>query len=159
MASEEGRPLVPLLRREFTVDVSLPRAWEHLARVEQWPSWAPHIKRIELQPPGELGPQSTGVLHLSNGMRPTFRMTEFNPPHNWKWVGSFLWATVIYDHQFEPLGAKHTRLIWVIEAKGFGARILGWLFARIYRRSLERAIPLLIAEMNATSVGVQGACH
>ena len=143
--------MITLLQREFTVDVSLEGAWSHLARIEQWPSWAPHIKRIELKPPGELGPQSTGVIHLANGIKCVFRMTEFTPPHNWKWVSSFLWATVIYDHRFEPLDAEHTRLIWVIEGKGFGAPILGRLFAWIYRRSLDRAIPRLVAEMNATS--------
>ena len=82
--------MVTLVQREFTVGIPLQRAWDHLARVEQWPSWAPHIKKIELQPPGELGPQSTGVIHLTNGMKPVFRVTEFNPPRSWKWVGAFL---------------------------------------------------------------------
>src|SRR5262245_8903955 len=85
------RHMVPLIRREFTVGIPSQRAWDHLARAELWPSWAPHIKRIELQPPGEMGPGSTGVLHLTNGLKPVFRVTEFNPPHNWKWVGGFLW--------------------------------------------------------------------
>jgi hypothetical protein len=143
--------MVTLIQREFTVGISLQRAWDHLARVEQWPSWAPHIKKIELQPPGELGPQSTGVIHLTNGMKPAFRMTEFNPPRSWKWVGGFLWLTVIYDHQFEQLDAEHTKLTWIVQATGFGASILGRLFAKIYRGNLERAIPLLIAEMNASS--------
>src|SRR5438876_11318248 len=144
--------MVTLIQREFTVGVPLQRAWDHLARVEQWPSWAPHIKKIELQPPGVLGPESTGVIHLANGMKPVFRVTEFNPPRKWKWVGAFLWLTVIYDHRFEPLDAEHTKVIFVIEAKGFGASILGRLFAWIYRRNLERAVPLLIAEMEVASL-------
>jgi hypothetical protein len=143
--------MVTLIRREFTVSIPLQSAWDHLARIEQWPSWAPHIKKIELQPPGELGPESTGVIHLANGMKPAFRMTEFNPQRNWKWTGPFLWATVHYDHQFEALDAEHTKLIFVIEAKGFGASVLGRLFATIYRGNLERAIPLLIAEMEQES--------
>ena len=142
--------MIELIRREFTVNLPLQRAWDHLARIEQWPSWAPHIKKIELQPPGELGPESTGVIHLANGMKPAFRMTEFNPPRSWKWVGAFLWLTVIYDHRFEALDAEHTKLIWVIQAKGFGASILGRLFAMIYRRNLEKAIPLLVAEMEGS---------
>ena len=146
--------MVTLLQREFTVGISLQRAWAHLARVEHWPSWAHHIKKIELHPPGELGTESTGVIHLTNGMKPAFRMTEFNPPRNWKWVGPFLWLTVIYDHRFEELDAEHTRLTWIVQATGFGAGILGRLFARIYRGNLERAIPLLIAEMNASSASV-----
>ena len=92
---------------------------------------------------------------MSNGLKPAFRVTEFNPPHNWKWVGPFLWATIIYDHCFVSLDAGHTRLIWNVQAKGFGASILGPLFANSYRRSLEKAIPLLIAEMNESSASVK----
>ena len=143
--------MIVLLRREFTVDLPLRRAWDHLARVEQWPSWAPHIKKIEVHPRGELGQQSSGVIHLTNGMKPAFRMTEFNPPRNWKWVGPFLCATVIYNHQFEQLDAEHTKLTWIVQATGFGASVLGRLFAKFYRGHLEKAIPLLIAEMNASS--------
>jgi hypothetical protein len=139
--------MVTLIQREFTVGVPRHKAWDHLARVEQWPSWAPHIKQIELHPPGEIGQQLTGVIHLANGMKPAFRMTEFNPRRNWKWVGPFLWATVINDHHFEALDGQHTKLIWVVEATGFGASILGRLFGKIYRRHLEKAIPLLVAEI------------
>ena len=149
--------MVTLIVREFTVNVALQQAWDHLARIEQWPSWAPHIKQIELDPPGEIGQRSTGVIHLANGMKPMFRVTEFNPPRNWKWVGAFLWLTVIYDHQFEPLDSEHTKLVFIVEASGFGASILGWPFAWIYRRSLERAIPLLIAEMEG--LGVSKVAH
>jgi carbon monoxide dehydrogenase subunit G len=148
--------MITLLEREFTVGVPLQRAWEHLARVEQWPSWAPHIKQIELNPPGELGAQSTGVIHLANGLKPAFRMTEFNWPRSWKWAGPFLWATVHYDHQFEALDAGHTKLTWMVQAEGFGAGILGRLFARIYRGDLDKAIPLLIREMNGNAASDNG---
>ena len=144
------------LRREFTVNLSVEKAWQHLARVEQWPSWAKHIEQVEVQPPGELGPQSTGRLHLSNGLKPVFRMTEFNPHRNWKWVGGFLWLTVYYDHLFDELNPTQTRLTWVIEAKGLWASVLGRLFANIYSKSLDRAIPLLVEEMNASSVSLKG---
>jgi hypothetical protein len=139
--------MVTLLQREFTVGVPLQRAWEHLALVEGWPSWALHIKKIELQPPGELGPRSMGVIHLTNGMKSAFRMTEFNPPDDWKWVGPILWGTVHYDHRFEALDGEHTRLTFIVKAEGFGVSVFGRLFARIYRRSLDKAIPRLIEEM------------
>jgi hypothetical protein len=146
--------MVTLIRREFTVGIPSQRAWDHLACAEQWPSWAPHIKRIEVHPPGEIGRRSTGVIHLTNGLMPAFRVTEFNPPRNWKWVGAFLWLTVAYDHQFEPLDAEQTKMLFIVEADGFGASILGRLFARMYRSSLEKAIPRLVAEMNANTAGV-----
>jgi hypothetical protein len=140
--------MVTLVQREFTVNVPSQFAWDYLARIEQWPSWAPHIKQIELHPPGNVGPQSTGVIHLTNGMKPVFEVTEYNPPGNWKWVGAFLWLTVVYDHLFEPLDVEHTKLTFIVEAKGFGASVLGRPFAWIYRRNLGKAIPLLIAQMN-----------
>jgi hypothetical protein len=139
------------LQREFTVELPVEKAWQHLARVEQWPSWAKHIQQVEVQPPGELGSESTGRFHLTNGFKPVFRMTEFNPYHNWKWVGGFLWLTIHYDHLFEELSSTQTKLTFVIEPKGFGASVFGRLFAKIYSKSLDRAIPLLIAEMNASS--------
>src|SRR5262249_1491161 len=133
--------MITLLRREFTVELPLEKAWQHLARLEQWPSWARHIKQVEGQPPGELGPRSTGRLHLNNGVtsgRPgssaVFTMTEFRPYRNWKWAAGFLWLTCHYDHHFEELNPTRTKLTWVIEANGFGASVLGRLFAKVYRK-------------------------
>ena len=139
--------MVTLIVREFTVDVPLRAAWDHLAHLEQWPSWARHIKRIDLKPPGQLGLQSAGVIYLTNGIKSTFRMTEFRLYENWKWVGPFLWLTVHYDHRFVPLCTKQTKLVWILAAEGFGAGIFGRLFAKVYRKNLEKAIPLLVSEM------------
>src|SRR5262245_24562895 len=101
--------MLTLLSREFTVDLPPEQAWQHLARVEHWPSWARHIKRVVVTPPGEVGPKSTGVIHLTNGVKSSFTMTEFNPYTNWKWVGNFLWLVVDYDHRFEKLNSFQTR--------------------------------------------------
>jgi hypothetical protein len=64
--------------------------------------------------------------------------------------------TVYYDHLFDELNPTQTRLTWVIEAKGLWASVLGRLFANIYSKSLDRAIPLLVEEMNASSVSLKG---
>jgi hypothetical protein len=141
-----------LLRREFTVEFPVEEAWRHLARVEQWPSWAKHIKQVEVQLPGELRPESTGHFVLTNGIKPVFRMTEFNPYRSWKWVGGFLWLTIYYDHRFEELNPTQTKLTFELEGKGFGVSLLGRLFAKVYSKSLDRAIPLLVQEMNASRV-------
>ena len=136
-----------LIDRQFVVEVPLETAWQYLARVDQWPTWARHIKRMELHPTGELGPQSSGVIHLSNGMKSTFRITEYNPGHNWKWVGPFLWLTIEYDHVFESMNSNQTRLRFVVDAQGFAVGVFGRLFAKIYRRNLEKAIPRFISEV------------
>ncbi len=141
--------MIVLIDREFTVNASLEKAWQHLARVDQWPTWAHHIKHIELNPPGELNSQASGVIHLANGIKSTFRMTEFNAYRNWKWVGPFLWLTVQYDHRFDSLNDHQTKLRFVLEASGFGVGLFGRLFAKIYRRNLEKAIPLLVKEIES----------
>jgi hypothetical protein len=142
----------PLLRREFTVELPVEEAWRHLARIEQWPSWAKHIKQVELQPAREFGLESTGRMVLTNGLKPAWKVTEFDPYRNWKWIGGFLWLTVRYDHRFEALRPTQTKITFELEAKGLGRSVLGRLFAKIYSKTLDRAIALLVQEMNASRV-------
>ncbi len=78
-----------LVCREFVVDVPLAAAWDHLARVEEWPRWAPHITRVDLTLPGPLTPASQSVLHLRPGMTSIFRVTEFRTFHAWRCSGSW----------------------------------------------------------------------
>jgi Polyketide cyclase / dehydrase and lipid transport len=141
--------MVRLLEKRFSARVAVSAAWEHLARVESWPSWAKHIRRVELRPAGPLGPVSAGTIHLSNGIRSTFRMTQWSPGANWKWTGPFLWLTVDYDHRFRELGPSETEITFIVEGEGLGVSLLGPVFAFIYQRSLERAIPALVAELEA----------
>lgn len=105
--------MITLLRREFVVELGVEEAWAYLARVEEWPSWARHIRRVEVRPAGELGPGSTGRLYLNNGIKSgwpgssaEFTVTEFNPNRNWKWVAGFLWLTCHYNHWFEAVGRE-----------------------------------------------------
>ena len=140
-----------LIKREFIVDVPLERAWEHLARLEGWPSWARHIKSVTVEPPGELSPSTVGILRLANGMKARFAMTEFVPKSHWKWVGNVLWLTVHYDHRFESIDRNRTKVQFTVEAKdlGFGKFILAKLYAATYSKLLDKAIANLVVEMNA----------
>jgi Polyketide cyclase / dehydrase and lipid transport len=138
-----------LVRRDFTVDVPLQEAWDRLARVESWPSWAHHIKRVTLDPLGPLTEHSAGAFRLAGGARSTFRMETYEPPARWQWVGRFLTVDVHYDHRFEAVDEQHTRLVWTVDAEGFGAGSLGRIFGAIYARNLDRAIPNLQAEMRS----------
>ncbi len=143
--------MVRLLERRFTVKAPLARSWAHLEKVESWPTWARHIRRIDLDPPGPLTLQSRGAIVLANGIRSTFRMEELNPRANWRWAGPFLWITVHYDHQFRETGPAESEIGFVLDGEGVGAGLFGRLFAAIYARNLDRAIPNLIAEIEAAS--------
>src|SRR5438445_2373391 len=70
------------IRREFVVEAPLERAWQHLARIEAWPSWAKHIKSVTVEPPGELSPSTVAVFHLAFGLKARFAVTEFVPPRS-----------------------------------------------------------------------------
>lgn len=141
--------MVGLVRRTFVVDVPLTEAWDRLSRIEEWPSWAAHIRRVTLRPPGPLTSTSEGAFRLAGGARSTFRVEAFDPPRRWQWAGRFLTATVHYDHRFEPVDDRHTQLVWVVEAEGPGAKTLGRIFGAVYNRNLDRAIPRLQAELRS----------
>lgn len=136
-----------LLERAFGVRAPLEAAWAHLERVEQWPTWARHIRRIDLDPPGPLTPRSSGTIRLTNGIRSTFRMEELRPQASWKWAGPFLWITVHYDHRFTSTGPAETEIRFVLDGEGAGVSVFGRLFAAIYARNLDRAIPRLVEEI------------
>ncbi len=149
--------MIRLLERRFEVPVPRAAAWSFLARVEEWPRWAAHIRRISVTPPGDVGPDTAGCIVLRSGIRSTFRMREFSPPQHWTWSGPFLWLTVHYDHRFDAVDAGRTRLTWIVDAEGAGAGVLGRLFAAAYARSLDKAIPALVASMSLWSDGAPPA--
>jgi len=136
------------IRREFTVRAALPDAWDHLGRIANWTSWAKHIRRIEVEPPGMVTPNSRATLLLANGLRSTYQMIEFHSLRNWKWAGPFLWLRIEYDHLLESLPGDSTRVTFVVDGEGFGSSLIGRLFAIVYNQNLDRAIPALISEMN-----------
>jgi hypothetical protein len=139
--------MVRLLERRFKVKAPVQSAWTHLENVEQWPTWARHIRRVELAPSGPLRADSEGAITLTSGIRSTFRMEELNEGTNWKWAGPFLWLTVHYDHRFTRTGPEESEIAFVLDGEGVGAGLFGRLFAAIYARNLDRAIPRLIDEI------------
>lgn len=145
--------MVRLLERQFEVSASVGDTWRVLARVWEWPRWARHIRRVDLTPAGVLGSDSSGAIRLRNGIRATFRMREFRPGTSWKWVGPFLWLAVFYDHQFEPVGPNRCRLTWTVDADGFAESTLGRIFAAMYARNLDRAIPAFVAYIERMDAG------
>ena len=141
--------MITILNREFVVDAAIEIAWAHLAKIEEWPSWARHIKDVKLFPSGDISHNSVGSLTLTNGINSEFRVTEFQLHQNWKWRGPFLWMRMEYDHRFEPLGYDKTKFTWIIEGEGIGASTIGRVFAWQYKRNLNKAIPLLQHEISS----------
>jgi hypothetical protein len=131
------------VKRVFEVDAPLEEAWHRLAEVERWPEWAPHITSVTVSPPGELGPTSSGALQIRRLGRNTFRMSVWEPPVRWEWVGGLPGVRIFYDHRFESSGPAATQLEWLVELHGPLAPLIRPVFARVYGRNLDRAIPRL----------------
>jgi hypothetical protein len=133
------------------VDAPLDRAWHHFARAAAWPSWHTDLKRVEVTPAGELGPESVATLHLHKGPSTTFRMTEFVPYQHWTWVARALWFTINYDHRFERVDDNTTRIVLHIEIGGPGKSVFGRLVAAGAGKSLDKALPRLAHEMKTST--------
>jgi uncharacterized membrane protein len=144
-----------LIDESFEVAVPLRLAWDHLAQVENWPTSANHIKSVIRTPEGPLSIDTQATVRLTNGMTSTFKMIEFAPPRHWNWRGSLLGAQIYYDHVFLRVAPGQTRVRLTVDATGWQMAILGGIFASFYRRTLRRAIPRLIAEIEAP-VGSSG---
>jgi hypothetical protein len=133
--------------KSFAVRAPLEVAWNHLAQIEGWSSWAKHIRSVVKSPPGPLSRDTHGTLRLANGVRTTFRMIEFEPPRHWKWAGSFLGSEILYDHIFSEDKPNQTTIRFTVDAGGGSAVFIRGIFGWIYRKNLERAVPLLIQEI------------
>jgi uncharacterized membrane protein len=135
----------------FIVRAPLDFVWNHVARVEEWPSWAKHIRSISISPSGSLSLQTNATLRLSNGVKTSFEMIEFDPPHHWKWAGSFLGAQILYNHIFARKEHGETLVRFTVDVSGGIGVLVRGIFGSIYRRNLSRAVPLLIAEIEAAA--------
>lgn len=145
-----------LLERSFTVAATPEVAWAALVDADAWPSWAHHIQRIELTPPGRVEPSTEAVIVLTNRTKASVAVTDFDPGRRFLWQGRFLWMGLAYDHTIQPADGG-TRITFTVEGSGPGAASIGRLFARIYGRNLDRAIPNLQAQLDHTHPLSEGA--
>ncbi|HEY7737616.1 MAG TPA: SRPBCC family protein [Candidatus Limnocylindria bacterium] len=140
-----------LLRRDFSVNAPIDEAWRLLADVSTWPEWAPHIRRLDVSPPGEIGPTSSGTLHFRPAGRSQFRVSAYAAGTSWEWIGPVLGLSIRYDHRFTSNGAR-TQLTWTVAEDG-DRSARGRLFASFYGRLVDRAIPRLQARLESPPEG------
>lgn len=78
-------------------------------------------------------------------------MIEFEPLRHWKWASSFLGSQILYDHIFSQDAPGQTTIRFTVDAAGGPGALFQGIFARIYRKNLERAVPLLFQEIEAAA--------
>jgi hypothetical protein len=86
---------------------------------------------------------------LTNRTRATVRVTEFQDGRRFRWEGSFLWLGLGYDHLVTTDETGRVHITFTVEGAGVGVDTIGRLFARVYARSLDRAIPRLQAVLRS----------
>src|SRR5688500_853008 len=127
------------VHRSFEVAVPADEAWARLSEVERWPEWAPHISAATVSPAGPLGPSSSGVLKIRGLGRNAVRMSAWEQPDRWEWTGGLPGVRIDYDHRFAAAGDSSTTMSWVVVLRGPLAWLIRPIFARVYRRNLDRA--------------------
>jgi len=140
-----------LLTRSFIVTASPDVTWSTLTDAQTWPTWARHIRRIELTPAGAVDATTSAVIVLANRTKARVSVSAFEPGRRFRWDGRFLWLGLGYDHVVEPADGG-SRVTFVVEGAGAGVGSIGRLFARIYARNLDRAIPNLQAQLTQTGL-------
>ena len=139
-----------VVREQVTVGVPPSAAWHHLSRLEEWPSWARHIRRIVPDPPGKLTGSTKVMLAMRTGPRTRMVVTDYDPPRSWVWEGTSYGVTTRFEHLFEELDAGQTRIWFLAWMSGRLAWVLGPMFGKMMHRNLARALPKLKAEMEIT---------
>lgn len=139
-----------VVREQVIVDRSPSAAWNHLAHLENWPSWAGHIKRMEPTPRGDLTASTQVILHMRAGPRNKMIVTEYDPPHRWVWEGRSFGVTTRFEHKFEAIDENRTRIWFLAGMSGPLSFLTGGLFGRMMHRYLTRALPKLKSEMEAS---------
>jgi hypothetical protein len=115
------RTPVTVFRRDIVVNVPREVAWKHFSRPMEWRSWLGDSGAPTSVAPSEVvGPDTVAQF----GDTFAFRMTEFAPPDHWMWSARPGWLTLDYDHVFEPIGERRTRMVFHMTMTGFGSDLL-----------------------------------
>jgi hypothetical protein len=140
-----------VVREQVVVDRPAAEARKHLAKLQEWPSWAAHIRRMDPTPPGELTASTQVLLHMRAGPSTNLIVTEYDPPRRWVWEGRSFGVTTRFEHALEEIGEARTRIWFLAWMSGPLAGPGGWVFGKMMHRYLCRALPKLKREMEATN--------
>ena len=133
-------------RRQIIVNVPAQTAWAHFGRPTKWVSWLGESGApTAVGPSDELGPATAATF--AGGFE--FHMKEFEPYRHWMWSASFGPMTIDYDHVFERLGERQTRMVFHQTVTGFGNDVLATLLGVLTSvGGHQAALDRLAAEIN-----------
>lgn len=128
--------------RLVAVDASLTDTWQTLIDAEKWPEWAPHVRKIDVSPPGKVDRNTSATIRFTSGRSMHVVVTEFRPGRSFRWTGRLLGSTVSYDHVATAAG-EGSEILFILEVTGPTAPLVSRWLGRAYGRQLDDAIPSL----------------
>ena len=128
--------------RLVAVDASLTDTWQTLIDAESWPEWAPHIRNVEVSPPGKVDRNTSATIRFTSGRSMHVVVTEFRAGRSFRWTGRFLGATVSYDHVATAAG-EGSEILVLMEVTGPTAPLVSRWLGRAYNKQLDDAVPRL----------------
>jgi len=120
---------------EIAIDAPVARVWDLTVDVEAWPALSPTFREIRRLDSGPLGPGSRARVTQPGQLPRVWTVTTVDPPTTFAWQSRFLGVHMIATHTVVPAG-DGCRNIMSLELRGRGARLLGALAGRLFRRSL-----------------------
>ena len=134
-----------VFEREIVVNVPPKVAWEYFGRPKQWISWLGEAGApTSVGPADVIGPETTATFAGNF----TFRMTEFDPYNHWMWTAHLGPMTIDYDHRFEPISERQTRMVFRQTATGFGNDLFATLMSVVTSFGHQAALNRLADEIN-----------
>lgn len=136
-----------VFRREIVVNVPPQVAWDHFGRPKQWISWLGEAGAPSEVAPGDvIGPETTATFAGAF----QFRMSDFQPYDHWMWRAHLGPMTIDYNHIFEPIGERQTRMVFHQTVTGFGNDVFATLVGALTNlgNSHQAALNRLADEIN-----------
>src|SRR5262245_4423377 len=106
-----------VFRRQIVVNVPPRVAWDYFNRPKQWASWLGEAGAPTAVGPSDVVGPDTWATFAGNFQ---FRMTVFEPYTHWMWTAHLGPMTVDYDHSFQPINDRQTRMVFHQTVTGFG---------------------------------------
>lgn len=126
--------------RVFSVDAGLTETWQTLIDMAGWPRWMPHLRGVEVYPPGKLDRSTSATIRARSGRPLSVVVTDFRPGRSFRLTGRVLGSVVSYDHVATSLGTG-SEVLMILEVTGPTASLVGRWLGKSYNRQLDDAIP------------------
>lgn len=139
-----------VLSEQVTVHRSPLAAWDHLARLEAWPTWAGYIRWMDPDRPGAVTASTEVVLLMHAGPMARMVVTGHDPPRSWAWEGDSPGVTTMFEHRFDEIDEDRTRISFLAWMDGLLAPVYAPVVGAVMHRNLARTLPRLKAEIEDT---------